>query len=166
MALLPSIFCELLSDIEKPLHLLEHHFCPNLGKTEVLSATPNCVHVHYKPNPPKPVAKPVCCPPPKPICCPLQTTFELTIDMQQYSINEIHVSTVGNVIVVEAKHEEKCGDQLVTREFLRRCTLPEQNDVTKVQACLSADGVLKITAPKKAPCCKPGERIIPVCCKS
>ncbi|XP_015520812.1 protein lethal(2)essential for life-like [Neodiprion pinetum] len=129
-------------------------------KIDDFSTSPTCLHIHFKP----PVQIPPPPPPPKKIePCRPPINFELTIDVHQYSAEEIRVSTVNNVIVVEAKHEEKHGEHgHVTREFLRRCTVPPTSDITKATAFLSADGVLKITAPKKSTCCKPGERIIPI----
>lgn len=162
MACVSALLCDFCAEIEKPLHLLHPHICVGVNKT-VISNTPSCLHVHLKPTPicVRPAPPP---PPPKPICVCSKYTFELSIDMSQYQLEEIHVSTVNNVIVIEAKHEEKHGDcGHITKEFLRRCTLPDQNDINKVKAVYTNDGILKITAPKKN-ACKPGERIIPVVC--
>lgn len=157
-----SIFSNWLNDAERPLRLLDHHFCVDVEKIEDFSSSPTCLHVHFKPG--KVEAKPLPPPPPpKVLSCPPPINFELTIDVQQYTAEEIRVSAVGNVLVIEAKHEEKHGDHgHLSREFVRRCTVPPQSDITKAVARLSTEGILKITAPKKGPVCKPGERIIPI----
>jgi len=53
---------------------------------------------------------------------------------------------------VEAKHEEKSDDGIsryISRQFVRKYTLPEGCIPDKVTSNLSSDGVLVINAPKK-----------------
>lgn len=75
--------------------------------------------------------------------------FELSLDTHEFKPNEIKVNVNGNVLSVEAKHEEKADDHFLSRQFSRKYTLPEGCEAHKVQSNLSADGVLLITAPKK-----------------
>lgn len=51
--------------------------------------------------------------------------FQTNLDVQQFSPNEITVTTVDNTIVVEGKHEEKQDEHgFVSRHFVRRYVLP------------------------------------------
>lgn len=60
------------------------------------------------------------------------------------------MKTVGNNIIIEAKHEERQDEHgYVSRQFLRRYVLPPSHDVINITSSLSSDGVLTITAPKK-----------------
>ena len=78
--------------------------------------------------------------------------FEVSLDTHSYRPDEIKVSVVNNVLGVEGKHEEKSedGSKYVSRQFIRKYTLPKDCPPDKVNSNLSADGVLLITAPKKA----------------
>lgn len=60
------------------------------------------------------------------------------------------MKTVGNDVIVEAKHEERQDEHgFVSRHFVRRYVLPPSHDVINITSSLSSDGVLTITAPKK-----------------
>nr|CAD7404388.1 unnamed protein product [Timema cristinae] len=75
---------------------------------------------------------------------------QVILDVQQFSPSEITVKTVGNEVIVEAKHEEKQDEHgYVSRHFLRRYLLPTDIEVKDVVSSLSSDGVLTVTAPKK-----------------
>lgn len=89
--------------------------------------------------------------------------FQVCLDVQQFSPNEITVKTVDNFIVVEGKHEERADDVgLVSRQFVRRYALPKDYNATDVVSTLSTDGVLTIKAPpaNKVPEIK--EKIVPI----
>lgn len=76
--------------------------------------------------------------------------MQVILDVQQFSPEEITVKTVGNNVIVEAKHEERQDEHgYVSRHFVRRYALPPSHDVINVTSSLSSDGVLTITAPKK-----------------
>lgn len=77
-------------------------------------------------------------------------TPQVILDVQQFSPEEITVKTVGNNVIVEAKHEERQDEHgFVSRQFIRRYVLPPSHDVINITSSLSSDGVLTITAPKK-----------------
>jgi len=78
--------------------------------------------------------------------------FEVSLDTHHYRPDEIKVSVVNNILGVEGKHEEKSddGSKYVSRQFVRKYTLPMECPPEKVNSNLSADGVLLITAPKRA----------------
>ncbi|KAI4497723.1 hypothetical protein M0802_007263 [Mischocyttarus mexicanus] len=87
--------------------------------------------------------------------------FQVILDVQQFSPDEITVKTVDKNVVVEAKHEEKQDEHgFISRQFVRRYILPTDYDATNVTSTLSSDGVLSITAPKKNPVPTGTERII------
>nr|UNE55973.1 protein lethal(2)essential for life transcript variant X4 [Paroster macrosturtensis] len=88
--------------------------------------------------------------------------FQVILDVQQFTPNEITVKTSGNSIVVEGKHEEKQDEHgFVSRHFVRRYMLPFDHDVTDVVSSLSSDGILTVTAPKKQ-IMQAGERVVPI----
>jgi len=77
--------------------------------------------------------------------------FEVGLDTNKFRPDEIKVNVVNNVLNVEGKHEEKSedGSKYVSRQFIRKYTLPKECPPDEVESNLSADGVLLITAPKK-----------------
>ncbi|XP_053619109.1 protein lethal(2)essential for life-like [Plodia interpunctella] len=88
--------------------------------------------------------------------------FQINVDVQHFSPDEITVKTSDGFIVIEGKHEEKKDEHgFVSRQFSRRFKLPEDINVDAVQSRLSSDGVLTVVAPKKTAVAK-GERIVPI----
>ncbi|XP_015179446.1 PREDICTED: protein lethal(2)essential for life-like isoform X2 [Polistes dominula] len=87
--------------------------------------------------------------------------FQVILDVQQFSPDEITVKTVDKNVVVEAKHEERQDEHgFISRQFVRRYILPNDYDAINVTSTLSSDGVLTITAPRKKPEPTGTERII------
>ena len=87
--------------------------------------------------------------------------FEVSLDTHEYRPDELKVNVNGNVLSVEAKHEEKGENKFVSRQFSRKYTLPEGCEAGKVISNLSSDGILMITAPKN-PAIKGGDQAIPI----
>lgn len=88
--------------------------------------------------------------------------FQVCLDVQLFSPNEITVKTVGRQIVVEGKHEEKQDEHgLISRHFIRKYVLPEEYKYEDVISNLSSDGVLSISAPKLLGH-QEGERVVPI----
>lgn len=88
--------------------------------------------------------------------------FQVNLDVQHFSPEEISVKTTDNYVVVEGKHEEKKDEHgYVSRQFKRRYALPEGCNPELVESKLSSDGVLTITAPKHASE-NENERIVPI----
>lgn len=74
--------------------------------------------------------------------------FQVCLDVQQFSPNEITVKTVDGTVVVEGKHEERQDEHgYISRQFSRRYMLPKGFDANAVSSTLSSDGVLTIKAP-------------------
>jgi len=80
------------------------------------------------------------------------TKLEVSLDTSQYRPDELSVAVSDGVLVVEGKHEEKAedGSKMVARSFSRKYSLPASAEAGQVASNLSSDGVLVITAPKKA----------------
>merc|ERR1712168_650982 len=79
--------------------------------------------------------------------------MEVSLDTSQYRPDELNVSVFNGVITVEGKHEEKAedGSKMVSRQFVRKYTLPTGARAEDVVSNLSSDGVLVITANKSNP---------------
>lgn len=53
--------------------------------------------------------------------------FEIILDVQQFSPNEITVKVTDKYIIVEGKHEEKQDEHgYISRQFTRRYLLPSK----------------------------------------
>ena len=90
------------------------------------------------------------------------TKFEVTLDVSEYRPEELKVTTVNNTLAIEGKHENQKSDEKntanstasgsshVMRQFSRKWTLPSECNPNEVASNLSSDGILMITAPKKA----------------
>ena len=82
--------------------------------------------------------------------------------MSEYKPEELKVTTVNNTLAIEGKHESSRSDEKntpgstasgssqVMRQFSRKWTLPTNCNPNDVASNLSSDGILMITAPKKA----------------
>ncbi|GIX76983.1 protein lethal(2)essential for life [Caerostris darwini] len=89
---------------------------------------------------------------------------QLRLDLMYFRPDEIDVKTVDNFVVIHAKHEEQADKYgFVSREFTRRCQLPDDVEPHTVTASLSQDDVLTIEAPRKRLEPPPkNERIVPI----
>ena len=88
--------------------------------------------------------------------------FQVNLDVQHFSPEEIKVKINDDVVTVEGEHEEKRDEHgFVSRKFVRKYVVPEGHDVDKVESRLSSDGVLTITAPKLGET-KEGTRTVPI----
>lgn len=87
----------------------------------------------------------------------------MNLDVQQFKPEELTVKTVDDFVVVEGNHEERKDEHgFISRQFARRYKLPDEVDPQTVVSQLSSDGVLTITAPKKALPASTNERIVPI----
>ncbi|XP_065089954.1 protein lethal(2)essential for life-like [Ochlerotatus camptorhynchus] len=77
--------------------------------------------------------------------------FQINLDVQQFAPEEISVSVDQRSVTVEGKHEEKQDEHgYISRHFVRRYVLPADHDADQVVSSLSSDGILTVTAAKKA----------------
>lgn len=91
--------------------------------------------------------------------------FQVSVDVSAFAPNEVTVKAVDdNSVVIQAKHEERADEHgYISRSFSRRYMLPKDVQVESIKSSLSADGVLTVTAPKKAPePPKSNERVVPI----
>lgn len=73
--------------------------------------------------------------------------FNVTMDVKDFSPNEISVKTVDNSILIEGKHESKEDEHgFISRQFTRRYNIPEGFNIGDVVSQLSSDGVLTVKA--------------------
>jgi len=95
--------------------------------------------------------------------------LEVSLDTHHFRPDELKVNVHNNVLSVEAKHEEKSDDgvsRYVSKQFVRKYTLPDGCVPEQVTSNLSSDGVLLITAPKKsAPAITEHGRSVPIMMK-
>lgn len=89
--------------------------------------------------------------------------YQVNLDVQHFAPNEITVKITGNnTVTVEGKHEERQDNHgYISRHFVRKYVLPEGLNIDRIESNLSSDGVLTITAPKKAALANE-ERTIPI----
>lgn len=77
-------------------------------------------------------------------------TFRVTLDVHQFKPEDIEVKVVDKNIVVEAKHGERKDEHgLVSRQFTRKCAIPETVEAELITSSFSSDGVLTVQAPLK-----------------
>jgi len=87
--------------------------------------------------------------------------FQVVLDVQQFTPEEINVKVVDKFIVVEGNHEEKQDEHgWISRKFTRKYLIPEQCNIEKAESKLSSDGVLTISVPRKDKPADEGERVI------
>ncbi|XP_047036928.1 protein lethal(2)essential for life-like [Helicoverpa zea] len=89
--------------------------------------------------------------------------FQVNVDVQHFSPEEINVKVIDGHVIVEGKHEEKRDEHgYVARQFMRRYALPQGCLPDTVESRLSSDGVLTVTAPKVLALPSTGEKIVPI----
>ncbi|XP_068620723.1 protein lethal(2)essential for life [Battus philenor] len=163
MSMVPMMFRDWWDDWDRPSRLLDQHFGMGLRKDDLLSSLSsfpsssifrNSYFRPWRTN----LAR-------QESASTINMTkekFEVILDVQQFSPEEITVKTSNNCVVVEGKHEEKQDEHgFVSRQFTRRYILPSGYDTADLVSTLSSDGVLTIAAPKRPPP-NSGERIVPI----
>lgn len=89
--------------------------------------------------------------------------FQVILDVQQFTPNEITVKTTDKYIVVEGKHEEKPDEHgFISRHFVRRYQIPPDVNPLDISSTLSSDGVLTVTVPLKQQIQQNSERFVPI----
>lgn len=73
--------------------------------------------------------------------------FEIRLDVDDFSPNEITVKAVDDYIIIEGKQKKKDKYNFSSRHFVRSYSLPKNCDLLKVESTLSSDGRLTIKAP-------------------
>merc|ERR1712215_218182 len=77
--------------------------------------------------------------------------MEISLDTSGYKPDELKVSAGKGVISVEGRHEEKSeeGHVMVSRQFSKTYSLPQNSRSEDVVSNLSQDGILVISVPKR-----------------
>ena len=95
---------------------------------------------------------------------PVEKSDDLTfsMDVQHFAPEEISVKIVDDHLVIEAEHTDRPDEHgFVSRQFKRRCPIPDGYDRENIVSKLSSDGILTVRAPKvKKQEAK--ERVIPI----
>lgn len=164
MSMVPLLFRDWWDDFdrERPSRLLDQHFGLGLKKDDLFNAWP-ATTVPRSGRYFRPWGEPL-----------LRSSsgssnikaddksFQVILDVQQFSPNEITVKVADGSIIVEGKHNEKQDEHgFISRQFTRRYTPPKDLDMENTVSSLSSDGVLTISVPKKAPAMI-GEKVVPV----
>nr|AMY63177.1 heat shock protein [Antheraea yamamai] len=158
MSLLPFLFDY---EIERPRRLLDQHFGLALTPEDLLNATvgPLVNSEYYRPWRHLAAAA-------RDVGSSIKADkdkFQVNLDVQHFTPEEISVKTADGYIVVEGKHEEKKDQHgYISRQFTRRYALPEGCTPETVESRLSSDGVLTVIAPRKVPEALEGERKVPI----
>lgn len=158
MSLLPLLFDY---DLERPRRLVDQHFGLGLTPDDLLSvvAGPMVSREYYRPW--RHMAASV-----RDLGSSIKSDrekFQVNLDVQHFTPDEITVKTVDGYIVVEGKHEEKKDQHgFISRQFTRRYSLPEECTPEAVESRLSSDGVLSVVCPRKVPPGVQGERSISI----
>ncbi|CAI4229716.1 unnamed protein product [Auanema sp. JU1783] len=76
--------------------------------------------------------------------------FEVKLDVQFFSPNEIEVKVNGQELHIHCRHESRTDEHgTIAREIHRTYKLPSDVDVSTVKSHLTARGLLNITAQKQ-----------------
>ena len=74
-------------------------------------------------------------------------SFNLSLNLKEFSPEEVKVKTVGQNVVISAKTEKKSEDNYYLREFSQSFSLPADLKLADLQSKMSDDGFLVINAP-------------------
>ena len=75
--------------------------------------------------------------------------MRLTVDIGEFSPEEIVVKTTDRKLIVHAEHEERTAGRTLHKEFNKEYDLPESVDPSTISAYLADDKQLTIEAPLK-----------------
>lgn len=158
MSLIPLIFSDWWEDLDEPHHLLDQDFGGGLHAHQLL-ASPRRLQIRPRDQRRHPATLHYYRPWAEllrenergsSVLKADKDQFQCTLDVQQFSPEEIEVKVVDKCVVVSAKHEEKKDEHgWISRQFTRKYLIPEQCDLEKVESKLSSDGVLSIIVPRK-----------------
>lgn len=89
--------------------------------------------------------------------------FSISFDVSAFKPEEISVKVIDRDIIVEAKHEEREDEHgYISRQFTRKCILPDEYDPDTISTYLNAEGKMTIKPLKPKPAVQSNERIIPI----
>jgi len=163
MSLVPLLFSDWWEDLSHPHHLMDQNFGHGLHLDDLpimplnVQEQRNIFPQHYRPR-----ISPVYCRPAGDLVRKHhgrsgtstikadKDMFQVVLDVQQFSPEEITVKVVDKFVIVEGKHEEKPDEHgSISRQFVRKYLIPEQCNAERVESSLSSNGVLSISCPRK-----------------
>ncbi|KAJ8679693.1 hypothetical protein QAD02_015480 [Eretmocerus hayati] len=162
MSLVPLLFSDWWEDLDHPHSVLDQHFGLPINREELINrlAPSTSEILLYKPSRAQrrtsryhPFLQSLLKKSSKgaSTVSPDKDNFTVSLDVQQFSPEEINVKVVDNHLIVEGKHEEKEDEHgWISRQFVRKYLVPNQCDIDQVESRLSSDGVLTLIVPKKA----------------
>uniref|UniRef100_A0A2K5IVW1 Heat shock protein beta-1 n=1 Tax=Colobus angolensis palliatus TaxID=336983 RepID=A0A2K5IVW1_COLAP len=79
---------------------------------------------------------------------PTADRWRVSLDVNHFAPDELTVKTKGGVVEITGKHKERQDKHgYISRCFIRKYTLPQGVDPTKVSSSLSPEGTLTVEAP-------------------
>jgi len=89
--------------------------------------------------------------------------FKISLDVKNFDPEDIKVKTVGDVVEIQGRHEEKKDEHgVVKRDFTRKYNIPSNVDPMTITSALSQDGMLTVQAPIKQAAIESGPRVLEV----
>lgn len=165
MSLVPLVFRDWWDDfdVNRPSRLLDQHFGTGLRRDDLLNSLDSLLPRSGLNRYYRPWRSSITTQDSGSTISADQEKFQVILDVQQFSPEEITVKTSNGSIIVEGRHQEKRDEHgYISRHFVRRYVLPQELDIADVVSTLSSDGVLTITAPKKTLKDKNAERVVPI----
>jgi len=79
-----------------------------------------------------------------------QNKLEISLDTSQYKPSELSITVKHGMIIIQGKHEDKSesGHTMISREFIRKYSLPHGSKAEDVISNLSTDGILVVRVEK------------------
>ncbi|KAF7989312.1 hypothetical protein HCN44_007986 [Aphidius gifuensis] len=173
MSLVPMLFSNWWEDLDHPHHVFDQDFGVGLSHDQLL--TPQLLQAYMSPAERRLLARPFVnyarpwaellrnAESATSTVKPDKDKFQVILDVQQFKPEEIEVKVIDKFITVDAHHEEQQDEHgWISRKFQRKYLIPDDCDPALIKSALSSDGVLTLTAPKKAELTDGNERKIPI----
>jgi HSP20 family molecular chaperone IbpA len=88
--------------------------------------------------------------------------FEMEMDIEGFNPEELNVKLVDDCLVIEGKQEKKDPSGYISRQLLRKCTIPEGVKVDELTCKVNCKGRMVLSAPRLVDKAQPRERVIPI----
>lgn len=71
--------------------------------------------------------------------------FKVTLDVSDYSPEELNLKIINDTITITGKHEEKPDEHgVISREFKRQVMVPENVDLDTITCSVTPEGLMKV----------------------
>merc|ERR1739838_1282943 len=89
--------------------------------------------------------------------------FKISLDVKNFDPEDIKVKTVGDVVEIQGRHEDRKDEHgVVKRDFTRKYNIPSNVDPMTITSALSQDGMLTVQAPIRQAALDQGPRVLEV----